>query len=316
MLTLLIVFLKGVAMGAADVVPGVSGGTIAVITGIYERLLNALKTLKPLCLLVLYQQGFAVFWQRIDGNFLLTLFLGIILSALSLATIISHLLDAQPILVWSFFFGLVCSSVGFLMRQIPTWNISVVLMLIMGIAMAASISLARPAQLPDTGWMMFVAGFIAICAMILPGISGSFILLLMGMYSTVIDALTRLDLVMLGIFALGCMLGLIVFSHLLSFLLRKYYAAMLSLLTGFLLGSLNILWPWKQVLETTINRHGELVPLVQQNVLPAQYQLIYDQPDQLIVAIIALVLGFTAVVVLERMGNTLNRQSENQTISS
>lgn len=302
MFNLLLVFLKGMAMGAADVVPGVSGGTIAFITGIYERLLNALKSLHPLLLVTLYKEGFATVWRSIDGNFLVALFLGVLLSFVGLANLINYLMDTYPILVWAFFFGLVCSSVCFLIRQIPQWNMSVYLMLALGAIIAVSISFVRPAQLPDTGLMMFLAGFIAICAMILPGISGSFILLLMGMYSVVIKALSQLDILLLLSFAVGCFLGLIAFSHLLSFLLRKYYAAVLGLLTGFLAGSLNVLWPWKQVLETTINRHGEQIPLLQQNISPMQYMVIYEQSAQLLASIGLFIIGFLIVFLLEYGG--------------
>jgi putative membrane protein len=298
----LMVFLKGVAMGAADVVPGVSGGTIAFITGIYERLLNALKSLHPLSLVTLYKEGFPAFWRSIDGGFLLALFSGVVLSLVGLATIINHLMDAYPILVWSFFFGLVSGSIYFLLRQISQWNQWVIAMLFFGAIVAVSISFVRPAQLPDSAWMMFVAGFIAICAMILPGISGSFILLLMGMYSVVIDALSRLDVALLACFIVGCFMGLMVFSHLLSFLLRKYYMLMLGLLTGFLIGSLNVLWPWKAVVETTVNRHGELIPLVQHNISPGQYHLLYGQPDQAVAALCLFSAGFLIVFLLEYIG--------------
>jgi putative membrane protein len=296
-----LLFLKGIVMGAADVVPGVSGGTIAFITGIYERLLNALKKLHPYTLKILWQDGFQAFWKAIDGQFLLILFSGILVSILSLAKLIHYAIDTFPIIVWSFFFGLVLASCIYLIRQIPRWRWQEFVAIAIGTAVAVTISLLRPAQLPDTGWMMMISGFIAICAMILPGISGSFILLLMGMYSVFIKALSELDVVLLASFGVGCIAGLIVFSHILSFLLQRYLSLMLAILTGFLIGSLNVLWPWKQVLEATINRHGELIPLVQRNLSPLDYPILVGEPGQLWLAILAASVGFLIVFVLDRL---------------
>jgi putative membrane protein len=296
----LLLFCKGIVMGAADVVPGVSGGTIAFITGIYQRLLDALKTLHPVTLNVLLQQGFLAFWTAIDGRFLLTLFAGIVLSIVSLAKLIHFALDTYPIAVWSFFFGLVLASIVYLIRQVTQWRWQELVAIVLGTAIAVTISLLRPAQLPDTWWMMMLSGFIAICAMILPGISGSFILLLMGMYRVFIEALNTLDVVLLASFGVGCVAGLIIFSHILSFLLRQYASLMLALLTGFLLGSLNVLWPWKQVLETMVDRHGEIVPLVQENISPLVYAELVGENAQLWIAILIAFVGFLIVFVLEK----------------
>ena len=280
----LLLFFKGMAMGAADVVPGVSGGTIAFISGIYQRLLDALKSLTPLALGILFKEGFPAFWRAIDGRFLLTLFSGILLSIITLANVIDHVLENHPILIWSFFFGLVVASVIYLMLQTPKWRWQEVVAIIVGTAIALLIVSLRPAQLPGEWWMMFFAGSIAICAMILPGISGSFILLLMGMYKVFIEALQSLDLLLLTSFAAGCVIGLLGFSHILSWLMRHYQSVMYCLLTGFLIGSLKVLWPWKQVLETTVDRHGESIPLVQTNVLPGRFTeltacLLYTSPS-------------------------------------
>ncbi len=293
-----LLFGKGVAMGAADVVPGVSGGTIAFITGIYSRLLGSLKTLHPLTLKIWFKQGFAEFWRVIDGRFLLTLFSGILISILSLAKVISLALDNYPIAIWSFFFGLVLASIIYLIRQLPHCGRLELLAILLGTAVAVTISLLRPAQLPDTWWMMMFAGFIAICAMILPGISGSFILLLMGMYSVFIQALSDLNIILLGSFMVGCVLGLITFSHILSFLLKRYFSVMIALLTGFLLGSLNVLWPWKKILETTVNRHGEIIPLVQENISPFVFQATIGDAH-LLTSIFTALVGFLIVFGLE-----------------
>lgn len=298
----LLVFFKGAAMGAADVVPGVSGGTIAFITGIYERLLSALKSLTPLALGVWYREGFAAFWARIDAWFLLTLFSGILFSVISLANIISFLLAQYPILIWSFFFGLVLASAIYLGSKIPQWQAKYVIAIIIGTLIALGLGYIRPNELPAEWWMMFIAGSVAICAMILPGISGSFILLLMGMYSVVINALQELDVVLLLSFVAGCFVGLIGFSHVLSWLLKRHHWTTLSLLTGFLLGSLSLLWPWKQVVETTVDRHGELIPLVQVNVLPHKYAALTQEPAYILYAVLCIMFGLLLVLLLERIG--------------
>ncbi|MBX2807231.1 MAG: DUF368 domain-containing protein [Cellvibrionaceae bacterium] len=289
-------------MGAADLVPGVSGGTVAFITGIYQRLLAALKSLNPLSLRLWLREGFKAFWAAIDGGFLLILFAGILTSVLSLATIISHALAQYPILVWSFFFGLVSASVVYLARQIPRWQWQQLLAIALAAAIALAISAMRPAQLPAQWWMLFIAGAIAICAMILPGISGSFILLLMGLYSVVIDALKTFDSLLLISFAGGCGVGLLGFSHLLSWLLLRYYYTTLAFLTGFLLGALPLLWPWKQVVETAVDRHGEQIPLVQKNIWPAQFAEITQQPAWISGAVLCLISGFLLVLLLESVG--------------
>ncbi len=296
-----LLFFKGMAMGAADVVPGVSGGTIAFISGIYERLLTALKSLQPASLLIWYRHGFSDFWRAIDGRFLLTLFCGVIVSILSFAKLIHFALEDYPIVVWSFFFGLVVASIILLLRQVLVWRWQECLMLALGTAIAVTISVLRPAELPDTWWMMMLSGFIAICAMILPGISGSFILLLMGMYSVFIRALNDLNVLMIASFGLGCIAGLLIFSHILSLLLKRYLSMMLALLTGFLIGSLNVLWPWKQVLETMVNRHGEVIPLVQTNISPFNYEVIHSSSSFLLLSIIAACVGFLIIFLLDRL---------------
>jgi len=300
------IFIRGAAMGAADVVPGVSGGTIAFITGIYGRLLNALKSLTPMALLTLFKQGPMAFWREIDGRFLLTLFLGIIFSIVSLAKMVSFSLDHYPILVWSFFFGLVIASVIYLMRQIQQWRIKELVAVITGTLSAIVISLIRPVELPSEWWMVLIAGSVAICAMILPGISGSFILLLMGVYKVLIHALAEFNIILLMSFSLGCLVGLLAFSHLLSALLKYYESIVFSVLTGFLIGSLNLLWPWKQIVETTINRHGDIIPLVQVNVTPSIYTELTAQPAFLGEAIVCLLIGLVLILLLEKTAKGKN----------
>lgn len=295
----LVVILKGMAMGAADVVPGVSGGTIAFISGIYEELIESLRKIDLGAVQTLRCHGPVAAWRHVNGNFLLAVFTGVVISFLSLANFISYAMEAWPILVWAFFFGLVLASVIYVARQLERWRLVEFVGLIGGALLAVGITLANPAQLPGSWWMLAIAGAIAICAMILPGISGSFILLMMGLYSTFLQALKSVDLAILASFGLGCLIGLLAFSHVLSWLLRHYHGATLATLTGFLLGSLQMIWPWKHTLHFYENRHGELEPLVQQNVLPAEFAALTGEHAQLLGAIIAALVGVALVLGLE-----------------
>lgn len=312
----LLIFTKGMAMGAADVVPGVSGGTIAFIAGIYEELINSIKSIDHRALSVLFKQGIKPFWKHINGTFLLSLFLGILVSVVSLAKAITYFLENEPVLIWSFFFGLIIASVLFIGKQIKKWDAGVIAALISGTAIAYYVTIAAPSQIPDGLIYVFFAGSIAICAMILPGISGSFILLLLGAYSTVlgsisgmIDALKASDIstvikngTTLAVFATGCLLGLLTFSHALSWMFRKAHNVTIALLTGFMVGSLNKVWPWKEVIEWRINSHGEQVPFLDRNVLPHTYEALTREPNQLGMAIGMAIIGFAAVYLLERLG--------------
>ena len=300
-------FIKGMAMGAADVVPGVSGGTIAFITGIYDELLHSLQQLNPKALLVLKEQGFAAAWRYINGGFLLAVFGGILLSLKTFAEIITLALGAYPILVWSFFFGLILASVVYFAKQQTGWGWRHWLSCLLGAAFVFGVSMLAPAQLPGAWWMLFIGGFIAICAMILPGISGSFLLLLMGLYPVFLQALSDLDIVALASFGAGCVCGLLSFSRLLAWLLDHYHKVTLAVLIGFLVGSMNVTWPWKQVLTTTVDRHGEVIPLVQKNVLPGQFEAISGQDAMLIWAVAFFVLGALLVLLTEFVaGNNRN----------
>lgn len=291
-------------MGAADVVPGVSGGTIAFISGIYEELIESLRSINFHALQLLFRQGPAAAWQAINGNFLLAIFSGIVISLLLFSRLVSYCLVHYPVHVWSFFFGLIVASIIYIARQLQAWGWREWLALVLGTALALVISVAKPAQLPGDWWMLFLAGALAICAMILPGVSGSFILLLMGMYSVFINALKNFDLVLLLSFAGGCACGLIVFSHLLAWLLKHFHSPTLALLTGFLLGSLNVIWPWKQTLASTLDRHGKEIPLVQENLLPSTYQQLTGAEAHVGWAIALAILGILLVLGLERLAST------------
>lgn len=294
-----LLFVRGMAMGAADVVPGVSGGTIAFITGIYEELIDSIRRIGWPTVTTLLRQGPVAAWKDINGNFLLAVFAGIVTSAISLAGVIEYALTHHPIVVWSFFWGLVLASVWHLLQQFRPVTKSLLAWLMLGCAVALAISVLRPVALPGYWWVMALGGSIAICAMILPGVSGSFILLLLGLYSVFIEALSNLQWGLLLSFVIGAGIGLLLFSRFLSWLLRHHHNPTLAVLTGFLLGSLNVIWPWKHVLETRLDRHGELIPVVQENLLPWQYSAVTGEPHQLALAILAAVVGVGMVLSVE-----------------
>lgn len=298
------VFFKGMLMGAADIVPGVSGGTIAFITGIYERLINAIKSMLPAFFSLLKERQLVAFWQQIDGHFLLVLVAGILASVLSLASLITYLLSAHPIPLWAFFFGLILASVWAVGKQLPRVNLPVLSALCIGFIFAWLLTGITPGQAEATTLNVFFSGYIAICAMILPGISGSFILLMLGSYELVLSAIKNFDIALLSVFAGGCLCGLLSIANLLAWALRRFHAATLALLIGFMLGALNKVWPWKEVLETRINSKGEQVALVEQNISPMHYESLTGQPSLLVLALGFALIGALMVLILDRVGNT------------
>lgn len=297
-------FLKGMGMGAFDIVPGVSGGTIAFITGIYEELISSIKAVDLEALKMLIQRQFLAFWKKVNGKFLMVLLSGILISILSLANLISGLMDSHPIQLWSFFFGLIVISALVVCRDIKKWRGKVVLGLILGGLVAYFITTVAPAQTPNTIPAIFFSGAIAICAMILPGISGSFILIILGKYVFILNALTSFDLVTIIIFALGCVLGLLSFSRLISWLFKKYHDLAIAVLAGFMIGSLNKVWPWKKTISTFIDRHGETKPLMQENILPTTFQSLGMEP-YFWQALLFFTLGVGLVVFLEKLASYL-----------
>ncbi len=261
----LLIALRGMGMGAADVVPGVSGGTIAFITGIYEELVNSLKSLDIEALKLFFSGKWKSLWKHVNGNFLLAVFGGVFISVLSLAKILEHLLENHPILIWSFFFGLIVASAYVVSRKISSWEYAYVIALVAGIAVAFYITSVTPTTTTDASWFVVLSGGLASCAMILPGISGSFILLLLGKYEFALQAVNEraiLDLLLLGS---GAVIGLILFSNLLSWLLKNFHNATIALLVGFMIGSLNKIWPWKET-KSFIEVDGELKPLIEENI--------------------------------------------------
>ncbi|CAM1344080.1 DUF368 domain-containing protein [Tenacibaculum amylolyticum] len=294
----LIIALKGMGMGAADVVPGVSGGTIAFISGIYEELLQSISNINLDLFKTLKNKGLKESWQQLNGNFLLSLFIGIFVSFISLAKIISWLLDEHPILLWSFFFGLVLASIIYVARQIEKWNAVSILLLIATTILAYTITTLPPLVSEDSSLpFILLAGAIAICAMILPGISGSFILVLLGAYKPILTALTNKDIPVIVVFMIGAVTGLLSFSRVLKWLFAHYKFYTLAGLTGFIIGSLNKIWPWKKVLTYRTNSHGEQVPFNEASILPSAY----DGDPQLLYAILLALLGFGVIIMLEKL---------------
>ena len=294
----LVISLKGMAMGAADVVPGVSGGTIAFISGIYEELLGSISNVKLSLFKTLKKEGFKEAWKQLNGNFLLALFIGIFISIISLAKAIKYLLENQPILLWSFFFGLVLASIIYIAKQIKKWNFISVLVLILGAFLAYYITTLNPLVSENSSSLyIFFAGAIAICAMILPGISGSFILVLLGAYKPVLDAVNDRDFKTILIFMVGAVVGLLSFSKVLKWLFANYKNATLAGLTGFIIGSLNKIWPWKETLTWRTNSHGIKVPFNQQSVSPFSF----EGDSQLVMGIILAIVGFGLILLMEKI---------------
>ncbi|MCP5206367.1 MAG: DUF368 domain-containing protein [Hahellaceae bacterium] len=296
------IFLRGMAMGAADIVPGVSGGTIAFITGIYEELLSSIAALSPAKLVVLKQQGFRVFWADINGTFLFTLFAGIMFSIFSLAKLISFLLVAWPHLVWSLFFGLILASIYSVGKGVKNWGPLPVTGGLLGAAVAYGVTVASPTVIEPTTLAVFLCGTIAISAMILPGISGSFILVLLGMYQNILAAVKSLDLTTIGTFAAGCVVGILAMSRFLSWAFRHYHDFTMAVLMGFMIGAMNKVWPWKQTLSWRTSSHGEQVPVEQISVMPQTYAQLTGLPSDLLVSILLMSVGILLVVVIEYLG--------------
>jgi len=327
LLSYLGIYLRGLGMGAADVVPGVSGGTIAFISGIYEELLNTIKAFNISNIKSIPKEGVVSFWKKVNGTFVLALFAGIASSIISLASIISGILEqegqtGEKIGLWSFFFGLIVASILYIAKQIKGWGLREILGLIAGGSIAFYITVAHVSDNSESTLFLFFAGAIAISAMILPGISGSFILVLLGAYQPVMKAIKELLSLLKGgeygelltaslpiiVFASGCIVGLLSFSRILSFLFKNYEKITLATLTGFMIGSLNKIWPWKEVLDTRINSEGKLIPTVTGNITPLTFEKMYTMDSFVPYAIGFSVLGFALVFGLEYIGNKFKNE--------
>lgn len=250
-------FLKGMAMGAADVVPGVSGGTIAFVTNIYETLIGNLSRFDGQALKLLFKGELKALWEHIGGTFLAVLFAGIFTSVLSLASALDYALEHHPTAIWSFFFGLVFASIFSVGKNVKGWKGKDIAAFILGSALAFWITTLPAVGGTDHPLYLILCGALAICAMILPGISGSFILLLLGAYATVLSAVSDRNLMIIAYVGIGAVAGLITFTKLLKWIFENYYNVAIALLTGFLLGSLNKLWPWKWVVEYYVKHEGD-----------------------------------------------------------
>jgi putative membrane protein len=290
---------KGFCMGASDVVPGVSGGTMAFILGIYEELIDAIKSFDLKSLQFLVTMKLRPLVDRISWQFLLAVGIGIFAAIFTLSGLLSWLLQNRPVFIWSFFLGLILASVLSVSRRVEAWRILTWLCLVGGTLGSYFLVGLVPVATPNDYWFLFLCGAVAICAMILPGISGSYILVLLGKYQYVLDAVNHRDFLVLGLVAAGACVGIIAFSRILGWLLKNYHDLMVATLTGLMIGSLRKIWPWKETLESVVDSHGQMVPLVQSNILPGQWN------GEVLVALSLMVAGLLAVLFLDRLGNRI-----------
>jgi len=290
-------FIKGMAMGAADIVPGVSGGTIAFISGIYEELLKSISSINFKIFGLIKDKDIQSAWNKINGNFLFSIFSGILISVFSLSRTITFLIGSYPILVWSFFFGLILSSSLIIGRTVKNWNFQKIISFIIGVFIAYGITRLSPVGNPESIFYIFLSGVIAICAMVLPGISGSFILLLMGSYTLILKALNEFDFLVITVFIFGCLTGLLSFARLLNQLFKSYRDLTIAMLTGFLFGSIDKVWPWKIVVLTRVNSSGEIVPFIEKSIMP----FYFEGDPKILFALILAIFGFGIVYILNRI---------------
>lgn len=287
------VTLRGMCMGAADVVPGVSGGTMAFILGIYEELIEAIRAVNANFLRTLLSFRLKEALSLIPWKFLGSLVIGILFAVFSLAKLLVWLLEHKPVFIWSFFFGLILASILTVGRNLEKRNLTALLWAAFGAAGAYVLVGMVPVNTPEALWFLFLSGAVAICAMILPGISGSFILVLLGKYHFVLAAVNERNFMVLAVFTAGAVFGITSFSRLLSWLLRNHHDTTIALLLGLMLGSLRKVWPWKKTLETTLDRHGNTIPLTEINLLPSQWN------SEVAIAVSLAALGFLVVLLLE-----------------
>ncbi|MEL6341167.1 MAG: DUF368 domain-containing protein [Myxococcota bacterium] len=312
----LLVALKGMAMGAADVVPGVSGGTIAFITGIYEELIDAIRAIGGHGLRLVWRRDFAEAWRSIHGGFLVALGFGIVLSIATLSRVVLYALNNHAEVLWAFFFGLVLGAVVVIAPQIRERGLTQWAWAVGGAGLGFAVASAVPVETPQQLPFIFVSGAIAICAMILPGVSGSFILVLLGKYEYVLSAVKAAQYDVLLAFMAGCAVGLLAFSHVLAWLFRRFHDATVALIVGFLVGSLPKIWPWKQTLQSYVDRHGLEKPLVQRNVSPWQYPELTGNEPSLALAIVGSLLGFILVVGIDRRNKRLRSEAATDVTAS
>ena len=285
--------IKGFCMGASDVIPGVSGGTMAFILGIYEELIDSIRSfdLEFLRLLVSLRLRDAL--DHVSWQFLIAVGTGILTAVFTLARILSWLLQNRPVLIWSFFFGLIVASVFTVSRYIERWSPSIFVWIGLGAISAYFVVGMIPISTPDTPWFLFMSGAIAICAMILPGISGAFVLVLLGKYNYVLEAVNQHDFFTLFLVAAGAVAGLTTFVRLLKWLFDRHHDLTVAILTGLMLGSLRKVWPWKETLQTMTDAHGHLIVTAQANILPSCWN------NEVMAALCLAALGLLVVFFLE-----------------
>ena len=330
------VAVKGACMGAADVIPGVSGGTIAFIMGIYDEFVGSLASINAEAVKLLFSGKFKAFWKHINGNFLLSLIIGIGISIISLASLMQYLLRWHPIQTWAFFFGLIVASSIFILRGIKGWKLRDILFIILGVGLGVTVCTLSPTQTPDAYWFIFLSGAIAICAMILPGISGSFILLILGKYEFIMGSISDLvagvnvgqNLLIMGVFIIGAVTGILAFSKFLHWLLARWQKETMIVLAGFIIGSLVKVWPWSNMeaivcsqfehaytLEETIEvvQKAGLTPDAAQHIFDSTIRRYASQVDpRLGSAIIFALIGFFLVTGIEIAGKMISKRKEKQ----
>jgi len=302
-----ILILKGFSMGAANVIPGVSGGTLALITGIYEELIDSLKSFNIQALKLLFRGEFKTFISHINLKFLFAVFFGTSLSIISLARVLEYFFKQNEQIVWSFFFGLIIASIYYVAKMINSWNISSIVFLLVGITFATSLAFLKPLSENSSSYYLFICGIVSVASMILPGLSGSYVLILMGNYHLIMlhsvsDPLSNLNILFPVI--LGSIIGFITLSHSISYVLKKYYDSTISLLTGFIVGSLLIIWPWKVPLETILGRNGNLKVISYNWILP-DFSAIEN-----IYCFILILVGIAVVFLIESLGKMNNSTSQ------
>ncbi len=300
----LVLFLKGLGMGIANIIPGVSGGTIALITGIFERMIDALKSFDGVAIKLFFTGKWKAFAGHTDLYFLLAVFSGAALAIVLLARVFGYLFDQYPVYIWSFFFGLILASVYFVGKTVEKWRFTVYLFFIIGTAIALIFTFLTPATENSNFWYLMLCGVVAVCSMILPGLSGSFVLILMGNYQLVaIDAINDRNLAVLIPVFIGVVLGLVSFSHLLSWVFKRFRDQTIAALTGFILGSLGIIWPWKNPITQTF---GNKVKEVGYDYFLPHLNI------EFVVALIIMILGVLAIWWLESSANMLDKPKPDQ----
>jgi len=300
----ILLFFKGIAMGAANVIPGVSGGTIAFITGIYDKLIDSLKSFDFEAIKLLFRGQFRELFKHINLSFLITLFLGVGVSLVTLGKLLKWLFEIYPIEVWAFFFGLIIASVYSVGKTIKRWNVSAIGGIIVGTTIAVSLSFIKPAAENDGLIYLLICGVVAICSMLLPGLSGSFVLILMGNYQLImLTAIPEGQWHIIAPVAVGALAGFVILSHSISFMLRKFELATIGTLTGFILGSLVIIWPWKNEVFLTDGNGEFLLKKGEKVVMGYEHYLPSFSESQTLISLALIIAGAGLVLLIDLMGS-------------